>query len=270
MTLLLDQQGDQIQITEDVVKAAAGNRGNGKEVMTLLLDQQGDQIHITEDVVKAAAGNGRNGKEVMTLLFNRRGDQIQITEDVVKIAAGNELRGYELMAFLHQRYSTLPSLITDSVLFATASCGQKSILQYFARILNIHVSDTWYRMAQFYSAAKSGNTKILKNLLTQGVDPDTKNSTGQTPLWQATDNGHQAIVRILLQTSSVNVDSADSIGQSPIFRAAARGFTGIVQLLLKGRANAQLIDKTGATAYSLAKKNGHFGAMKLLKEAIKH
>ena len=38
MILLLDRQ-DQIQITEDVVKAVAGNERNGKEVMTLLLDR---------------------------------------------------------------------------------------------------------------------------------------------------------------------------------------------------------------------------------------
>ena len=55
--MLLDRRGDQIQITEDVVKAAASNWENGKEVMALLLDRRGDQIQITEDVVKAAASN---------------------------------------------------------------------------------------------------------------------------------------------------------------------------------------------------------------------
>jgi hypothetical protein len=45
MTLLLDRRGDQIQITEDVVKTAERNWINGKEVMALLLDRQDDQIH---------------------------------------------------------------------------------------------------------------------------------------------------------------------------------------------------------------------------------
>jgi hypothetical protein len=62
--LLLDRRGDQIRITEDVVKAAASNGGNGKEVMALLLDRRGYQIQITEDVVKVAAINDGNGKEV--------------------------------------------------------------------------------------------------------------------------------------------------------------------------------------------------------------
>ena len=59
MALLLDRRGDQIQITEDVVKAAAENR---EEVMALLLDRRGDQIQITEDVVKAAASHMQWGK----------------------------------------------------------------------------------------------------------------------------------------------------------------------------------------------------------------
>ena len=73
MTLLLDRRGDQIQITEDVVKAAAGNKGNRKEVMTLLLDRREDQIQITQDVIRAAVGNWDSGKEVMTLLLDHRG-----------------------------------------------------------------------------------------------------------------------------------------------------------------------------------------------------
>jgi hypothetical protein len=45
-----------------MVKAAASNRRNGKEVMALLLDRRGDRIEVTEDVVKAAARNWRIGK----------------------------------------------------------------------------------------------------------------------------------------------------------------------------------------------------------------
>jgi hypothetical protein len=71
------------QITEEVVKAAARNSRNGKEVMTLLLDRRGADVRITEEVVKAAAGNSGNGKEVMTLLLDRRGVDVRITEEVV-------------------------------------------------------------------------------------------------------------------------------------------------------------------------------------------
>ncbi len=55
--------------------------GNGKEVTALLLDRRGDEITITEEVVKGAAGNG---KAVMALLLDRREDEITITEEMVK------------------------------------------------------------------------------------------------------------------------------------------------------------------------------------------
>ena len=48
-------------ISEEVVKAAAGNEENGKEVMTLLLEQRGADVMITEGVVKAAATCGQDG-----------------------------------------------------------------------------------------------------------------------------------------------------------------------------------------------------------------
>ncbi|KAK4182058.1 hypothetical protein QBC35DRAFT_468368, partial [Podospora australis] len=103
MTLLLEKRGDDFKITEEVVKAAAGNTGNGKEVMALLLEKQGDDIQITEEVVKAAAGNPWNGKEVMALLLEKRGDDFKITEEVVKAAAGNPWNGKEVMALLLEK-----------------------------------------------------------------------------------------------------------------------------------------------------------------------
>jgi hypothetical protein len=45
MQLLLDQRGNEIQITEGVVTAAAGNHGCGNEVMQLLLDRIGNKVH---------------------------------------------------------------------------------------------------------------------------------------------------------------------------------------------------------------------------------
>jgi hypothetical protein len=78
LALLLDRRGDQIRVTEDIVKAAASNWRNGKDAMALLLDRRGDQIRVTEDIVKAAARNSINGKEVMELLLDRRGDRSRL------------------------------------------------------------------------------------------------------------------------------------------------------------------------------------------------
>jgi hypothetical protein len=39
------------------------------EVMKLLLDERGDEVKVTDDVVKAAASNEWSGVEVMKLLL---------------------------------------------------------------------------------------------------------------------------------------------------------------------------------------------------------
>jgi hypothetical protein len=41
-------------------------------VMELLLRQRGGEVKITEEVVKAAAGNWKSGKEVMALLYEKQ------------------------------------------------------------------------------------------------------------------------------------------------------------------------------------------------------
>ncbi len=68
-------RGAEIQITEEVFKAVAGNNESSKEVIRLLPDRAGDKIPITGKVVKAAAGNLRNGKQIMTFLLDRAGDR---------------------------------------------------------------------------------------------------------------------------------------------------------------------------------------------------
>lgn len=41
-----------------------------QEVMALLLNRQGDEVTITDKVVRAAAGNSSSGDKVMMLLLN--------------------------------------------------------------------------------------------------------------------------------------------------------------------------------------------------------
>jgi hypothetical protein len=65
---------ERIQITEEVVEAAAGNYISGEEVMRVLLDRRGKDLKITIEVEKAAAANNRtSGTEVLRALLDRRG-----------------------------------------------------------------------------------------------------------------------------------------------------------------------------------------------------
>jgi hypothetical protein len=57
--VLLDQRDD-AQITEEVMKAAAGNPNEA--IMTPPLDRPRDDVQITEEVVEAAEGVGMMAK----------------------------------------------------------------------------------------------------------------------------------------------------------------------------------------------------------------
>jgi tetratricopeptide (TPR) repeat protein len=130
MRLLLDQRRGKVQITEDVVIAAAGNRWGGEivmklllyqssidvpitegavvqiarlfsqETLRLLLDQRRNEVQITECVLIAAAEDWKTSENAMKLLLDWRWNEVQITEGVVTAAAGNRGQGERAMKLL--------------------------------------------------------------------------------------------------------------------------------------------------------------------------
>ncbi|KAI0547961.1 hypothetical protein F4679DRAFT_341114 [Xylaria curta] len=87
IALFVEKQRDQVQITEAVVAAAAGNMWCGREILALLLEKLGEQVQVTETVVLEAAQN-LGGQEVMALLLEKRGEQVQATEAVIEAVRG--------------------------------------------------------------------------------------------------------------------------------------------------------------------------------------
>ena len=75
MALLLEQRGEEIKITEKVVRAAAGNTGSGREVVALLFKQRRGEVKITEvsDVIGLVGllvgpvGKSRKSQPVMSI-----------------------------------------------------------------------------------------------------------------------------------------------------------------------------------------------------------
>jgi ankyrin repeat protein len=66
-------------------------------------------------------------------------------------------------------------------------------------------------------AAENGHEAVVQLLLETGkVDVESKNNCGLTPLWAAAENGHEAVVQLLLKTGKVNVESKHDYGQTPL------------------------------------------------------
>jgi ankyrin repeat protein len=66
-------------------------------------------------------------------------------------------------------------------------------------------------------AAENGHEAMVKMLLDTGqVDLDAKDKNGQTPLSLAARNGHEAVVKMLVDTGKVDVDAEDEGGWTPV------------------------------------------------------
>jgi hypothetical protein len=80
-------------------------------------------------------------------------------------------------------------------------------------------------------AAERGHEAVVKLLLDSGkVDADSKDESGQTPLSWAAKRGHAAVIKLLLNSGKVNTDSKDEYSQTPLLWAAERGYEAVVKL----------------------------------------
>nr|WP_253308677.1 ankyrin repeat domain-containing protein [Rickettsia endosymbiont of Ceutorhynchus assimilis] len=119
-------------------------------------------------------------------------------------------------------------------------------------------------------AAQNGDISAVNYLLTKNTDVNTPDHTKQTALHYAARNGHDDIVKLLLDHgANVNVITPDD-GWTALHFAARNGYDGIVEVLLKHNADIINIQTSfGSTALHLAAKNKHMAVIQVLlkKEA---
>eukprot|EP00731_Ephydatia_muelleri_P016141 Em0009g565a len=75
-----------------------------------------------------------------------------------------------------------------------------------------------------YTAAENGHTAVVEMLLKAGADMN------KTPLYTAAENGHTAVVEMLLKARA-------DMNKTPLYVAAANGHTAVVEMLLMAGAD---------------------------------
>jgi len=117
-----------------------------------------------------------------------------------------------------------------------------------------------------HCASFFGIVEVADALIAGGTsDINGRDFSGLTPLAWAARNGHDGMVKMLLEREAVDPDKPDNSGQTPLSRAAGKGNEGVVQILLsQARVSPDKPNNYGLTPLSCAARNGHEGVVKIL------
>jgi ankyrin repeat protein len=115
-------------------------------------------------------------------------------------------------------------------------------------------------------AAIKGHEAVVRLLVDSGkADVDAMCDSHQTPLLYAVDYGNEAVVRLLISTGKADADLKDINGRTPLSYAAENGDESIVRLLINTRKiNVDSKDAYGQTPLSFAARRGNEVVARLL------
>ena len=122
-----------------------------------------------------------------------------------------------------------------------------------------------YGLTPLLWAALKGHEAVVKLLLEKGAELEWKDTSNRTPLSWAAQNGHEAVVKLLLEKGA-ELESKDTSSQTPLWWAALKGREAVVKLLLEKGAELEWKDAYSRTPLSWAALKGREAIVKLLLE----
>lgn len=115
-------------------------------------------------------------------------------------------------------------------------------------------------------AAENGHEALVKLLLEQGADQECRGTDHRTPLLWAARKGHEALVKLLVEQGA-DRECKDRDHRTPLSLAAQYGHEVVLRLLLQQGANLESKDSMkGRTPLSMASMRGKVAVVKLLLE----
>ncbi|GBN68931.1 Ankyrin-2 [Araneus ventricosus] len=152
-----------------------------------------------------------------------------------------------------QKNATIVKIITEHIQL-------RKVLRSRQRVKSIQVSEDsigYYEILpvneELLEAAQSGDSEKVNYLMKQpGIEVNTVDRNGNTPLHLAAEKGHAGVVKIFLESEDINVN-AKNLDKSKLVYPVHSGDDAARKKLTNGKA-----------ALHLAVKNGHFEVVKLL------
>lgn len=122
------------------------------------------------------------------------------------------------------------------------------------------------RVTALHLAAQFGLTELTRILLGEQYkcNPDSCDSNGQSPLLWATRNGHEDVIKLMIEANADLEVRDKEEGATPLIWAARKGYKNVVNLLLERGGEINAKDNRGRTPLSLAALHKHGSIMQLL------
>ena len=105
-------------------------------------------------------------------------------------------------------------------------------------------------------------------LVKANADLNMADGDGWTPLFHATEEGHEAVVKILVEAGADLNKTVRLV--TPLYMAAWHGDEAIVKILVKAGADLNMANNDGWTPLRITAEKGHEAVVKILLDANDH
>ncbi|XP_052077694.1 uncharacterized protein LOC127715630 [Mytilus californianus] len=115
--------------------------------------------------------------------------------------------------------------------------------------------------------AGQGYCDLANMLIRMGMNVNARDQEGRTPLYRASESGHEDMVSLLLKNEGnymLTRDDSLNEGESPLFVASKKGHKNVVNLFLDYDCNPNICTDNQESSLHIASQNGHLDIVKVL------
>ncbi|WP_028777521.1 ankyrin repeat domain-containing protein [Shimazuella kribbensis] len=116
---------------------------------------------------------------------------------------------------------------------------------------------------KLFQAVEHKDGISIKELVTEGVSINTRDSKGQTPLMLATYNQDASTAKILIDLGA-DVNIQDNKKNNPFLYAGAEGYLDILKMAIDAEADPTITNRYGGTALIPASEHGYVDVVREL------
>jgi ankyrin repeat protein len=122
------------------------------------------------------------------------------------------------------------------------------------------------QQSDLHRAARDGELDALRLSLSRGMNPDTRDGAGRTPLMDAVKSGEVEAMRLLI-SSGASVNARSASGRPPLIEAAEFGRTDAARILLDSGADINAGQRGWGSPLEAAERTGNNELAALLRKA---